>query len=137
MNITTILSLLLLGALAGMLSSMVGIGGGLLIVPGLVLVMSMSQKMAQGTSLALMLPPLGAFAVLNYYKGGFVNFKVAGILCLAFIIGSIMGSKLALNLPETLLKKIFGIFLLIMSVKYLIGEKIVQLFDSVVTSFKR
>ncbi len=137
MNITTILSLLLLGALAGMLSSMVGIGGGLLIVPGLVLVMSMSQKMAQGTSLALMLPPLGAFAVLNYYKGGFVNFKVAGILCLAFIIGSIMGSKLALNLPETLLKKIFGIFLLIMSVKYLMGEKIVQLFDSVVTSFKR
>ncbi len=137
MNITTILSLLLLGALAGILSSMVGIGGGLLIVPGLVIIMAMSQKMAQGTSLALMLPPLGAFAVYNYYKGGFVNFKVAGILCLAFIIGSIMGSKLALNLPETVLKKLFGVFLLIMSVKYLMGDKIVQLFDSAVTSFKR
>jgi hypothetical protein len=137
MNIATILSLLLLGLFAGLLSSMVGIGGGLVIVPGLVLIMAMSQKMAQGTSLALMLPPLGFFAVMNYYKEGFVNFKIAGILCLAFVLGSIVGSKFALNLPEAILKKIFGVFLLIMSAKYLMGDKLGQLFDTLFASFKR
>ncbi len=123
MNITTILGLLLIGLASGLLSSMVGIGGGTIIVPALVFLLAMSQKTAQGTSLAMLLPPIGVFAVINYYKAGYVDFKIAGILCISFILGSYFGSKLALNLDESVLKRIFGVFLMIMAVKYLFFSK--------------
>jgi hypothetical protein len=116
---TTILALLALGMVAGILSSMVGIGGGIVIVPALVFLFAISQKMAQGTSLVMLLPPIGLLAVINYYKAGYVDFKVAGILIIAFVVGSYFGSKIALNLPENTLKRIFGIFLMILAVKYL------------------
>jgi uncharacterized membrane protein YfcA len=123
LNIITILGLLVIGLFAGMLSSAVGIGGGIVIVPALVFLFAMSQKMAQGTSLAMLLPPIGLLAVINYYKAGYVDFKVAAILCLAFIAGSYFGSKLAMNLPETAIKKIFGVFLMAVAVKYLFFDK--------------
>lgn len=123
MNTTTIAGLLAIGLVAGVLSSMVGIGGGTIIVPGLVIVLAMSQKMAQGTSLALMLPPIGVMAVVNYYKAGYVDFKVAAIICITFLIGSYFGSKIAINLPESTIKRIFGVFLLILAVKYLFLDK--------------
>ena len=123
MNIATILGLLVVGMLAGVLSSMVGIGGGLVIVPSLVIFFAMSQKVAQGTSLAMLLPPIGILAVANYYKAGFIDLKVAGVLCLAFLVGSYFGSKVALNLPETTLKRIFGVFLAVLAVKYLFFYK--------------
>jgi len=123
LNTTTILLLLALGLLAGVLSSMVGIGGGIVIVPALVLIFAMSQKMAQGTSLVMLLPPIGLLAVINYYKAGYVDFKVSGILIIAFIVGSYFGSKIALSLPEVALKRIFGVFLLIIAVKYLFFSK--------------
>ena len=119
LNMTTILALLALGMVAGILSSMVGIGGGIVIVPALVFLFAISQKMAQGTSLVMLLPPIGLLAVINYYKAGYVDFKVAGILIIAFVVGSYFGSKIALNLPENTLKRIFGIFLMILAVKYL------------------
>ena len=122
-NITTILALLVIGLAAGMLSSMVGIGGGTIIVPALVILLAMSQKMAQGTSLAMLLPPIGILAVMNYYKAGYVDFKIAAVLCVAFIAGSYFGSKLALNLEESTLKRIFGVFLMILAVKYLFFSK--------------
>jgi len=122
-NMVTILGLLLLGLLAGVLSSMVGIGGGVVIVPALVMVFAVSQKMAQGTSLVMLLPPIGVLAVINYYKAGFVDFKVAGILIVAFVAGSYFGSKIALNLEESVLKRIFGVFLMILAVKYLFFSK--------------
>lgn len=117
------MALLVLGLIAGVMSSMVGIGGGVLIVPALVLIFAISQKMAQGTSLAMLLPPIGAFAVYNYYKAGHVDFKVAGILCIAFVAGSYFGSKIALKMDETTLKRIFGVFLMIMAIKYLFFSK--------------
>ena len=119
LNLTTILILLALGLIAGILSSMVGIGGGILIVPALVFIFAVSQKMAQGTSLVMLLPPIGVFAVMNYYKAGYVDFKVAGILIVAFIAGSYFGSKIALNLEEVTLKRIFGVFLMLIAIKYL------------------
>ncbi len=122
-SIATILGLLVVGVLAGLLSSMVGIGGGLVIVPSLVIFFAMSQKVAQGTSLAMLLPPIGILAVANYYKAGFIDFKVAGILCVAFLVGSYFGSKVALNLPESTLKRIFGVFLAVLAVKYLFFDK--------------
>ena len=122
-NTTTIFLLLIIGLAAGIMSSMVGIGGGVVIVPALVITFAISQKMAQGTSLVMLLPPIGILAVINYYKAGYVDFKVAGILCIAFILGSYVGSKMALNLPETTLKRIFGVFLMVLAVKYLFFSK--------------
>jgi uncharacterized protein len=123
MSVTTIIGLLVLGLVAGLLSSMVGIGGGIVIVPALVFLFAMSQKMAQGTSLALLLPPVGIFAVMNYYKAGFVDVKTAGLLIIAFVAGSFLGSKVALSLPENIIKKIFGVFLMLVSIKYLFFSK--------------
>lgn len=118
MSLQTIMILLLVGLVAGMLSSMVGIGGGVVIVPSLVLILGMSQKLAQGTSLAMMLPPIGVLAVMNYYKQGFVDFKVGALLCVTFVIGSYFGSKLVLGLEPALVKKIFAVFLVIVAIKY-------------------
>jgi uncharacterized membrane protein YfcA len=123
MNITTIIGLLVIGMAAGLLSSLVGIGGGTLIVPSLVLLFAMSQKMAQGTSLAMLLPPIGVLAVINYYRSGYVDFKIAAVLCVAFILGSYIGSKIALGLPELTIKRVFGVFLMILALKYLFFDK--------------
>lgn len=123
MNMTTILGLIAIGLFAGIISSVVGIGGGIVIVPSMVFMFAMSQKMAQGTSLAMLLPPIGLLAVINYYKAGYVDFKIAGILCIGFLAGSYFGSKLALVLPDQILKKIFGIFLLLIAAKMLIFDK--------------
>ena len=123
LNTATILGLLAIGLIAGVMSSMVGIGGGVVIVPSLVIIFAMSQKMAQGTSLVMLLPPIGILAVINYYKAGYVDFKVAGVLCIAFIVGSYLGSKVALNLQESTLKRIFGVFLMALAVKYLFFNK--------------
>lgn len=123
MSLTTIVLLLLVGLAAGMLSSMVGIGGGVVIVPALVLLFGMSQKMAQGTSLALMLPPIGVLAVVNYHKQGYVDFKLAAIICITFVIGSYVGSKLVLGLDTIIVKRIFAVFMIIIAVKYLFFDK--------------
>jgi uncharacterized membrane protein YfcA len=78
--------------------------------------------MAQGTSLAVMLPPIGIFAAYNYWKAGHVNIEFALILAAAFIIGSYFGSRFALNLPQTVLKKIFGVLLLLVAAKMLFSK---------------
>lgn len=123
MTTSTILSLLVIGLIAGVFSSMVGIGGGVVIVPSLVMLLAMSQKMAQGTSLAMLLPPIGVLGVMQYYKSGYVDFKVAAILCVAFLAGSYMGANLAVKLNDNILKKVFGVFLLALSMKYLFFSK--------------
>jgi len=123
MTTSTILGLLAVGLVAGMVSSIVGIGGGIIIVPSLVLILAMSQKSAQGTSLAMLLPPIGIMGVIEYYKKGYVDFKVAGILCIAFIAGSFLGARLTININDTVLKKVFGGFLLLIAIKYLFIDK--------------
>lgn len=123
MTAGTIIGILLIGLAAGMMSSLVGIGGGIVIVPALVLIFGLSQKMAQGTSLAMMLPPIGVLAVINYNRQGYVDFKIAGILCLSFILGSYLGSKMVLGLDAMLVKKIFAVFMIIIAVKYLFFDK--------------
>jgi len=122
-NLTTIVLLILLGALAGVVSSIVGIGGGIIIVPALVFLFSMDQHTAQGTSLVMLLPPIGILAVMNYYKAGHVDMKVAVVLILAFVAGSYFGSKVALHIPEHGLKRIFGVFMLLLALKYLFLDK--------------
>lgn len=123
LNTATIIALLAIGIIAGILSSIVGIGGGIVIVPALVLLFSMDQHTAQGTSLVMLLPPIGLLAVINYYKAGNVDMKVALILIAAFVVGSYFGSKVALNIPELALKRVFGVFLLLLALKYLFFNK--------------
>ncbi len=123
MNASMIVLLMAVGMAAGILSSMVGIGGGTVVVPALVLIFAMSQKTAQGTSLAMLVPPIGILAVWNYYKAGHVDLRIAGILCITFVLGGYIGSRIALNMEEHILKRIFGIFLLILAIKYLFIDK--------------
>ena len=118
-----ILVLLAIGVAAGMMSSLIGIGGGILIVPALVIIFAMSQKMAQGTTLAMLVPPIGILAAINYYRAGYVDLKVAAVLCVAFIGGSYLGSRMALDMNESVIKKIFGIFLMVLAIKYLFFDK--------------
>jgi uncharacterized membrane protein YfcA len=120
---TSMLLLLIgIGILTGFMAGMLGIGGAIVMIPALVFLLGFSQQTAQGTSLAVMLPPIGIIAAYNYYKAGEVNFKFALILAIAFIFGSYFGSKLALYLPQTVLKKIFGVLLLIVAARMLLAK---------------
>lgn len=109
--------ILVIGIFAGVFSGFIGIGGGLIVVPCLVLFLGMEQHAAQGTSLAMMLPPIGVMAVLNYYKAGHVDFKVAAILCISFVAGSFFGSKLAISLSADQIKKAFGVIIILIGLK--------------------
>lgn len=117
LNMTTILILLCIGLLAGTLSGMVGIGGGIIIVPALVFFMGMSQHQAQGTSLAVLLLPVGILAVYYYYNAGYVDIKPSLIIALSFVVGGFVGSKIAVSIDQNILKKVFGIFMLLLSIK--------------------
>ena len=112
-----ILLFLLLGLITGVFSGLIGIGGAIIIIPTLVLVFGLSQHMAQGTTLALMVPPIGLLAAWTYYQKGFVDLKIAAFICLGFFIGGLIGAKFAVAIPEPALRKIFGIVLLITSVR--------------------
>lgn len=114
---TAIAPYILLGVVAGTLSGLIGIGGGIVIIPVLVLVFGFSQHMAQGTTLALLVPPIGFFAALMYYKQGYVDIKAASFICVGFILGSIAGAKFATGLSSVALEKIFGVVLLVIAIK--------------------
>jgi uncharacterized protein len=123
MTVQTILLLAIIGLAAGMLSGMIGIGGGIIIVPALVFVLGFSQQQAQGTSLGLLLLPVGILAVMNYHKQGFIDVKVVGIMSITFILGGWLGSKIALSLPQETIKKLFAIVLLLVALKMLFLDK--------------
>jgi uncharacterized membrane protein YfcA len=123
MDTTLIITILIIGLCAGVLSGMVGVGGGIIIVPALVFFLGFSQHMAQGTSLGLLLLPAGILAVLNYYKAGQVDVKVVGLLAISFIAGGYLGSKWSLSLPQDTVKKIFAIFLFYTAFKMIGWEK--------------
>jgi uncharacterized membrane protein YfcA len=112
-----ILLYLLLGLVAGSLSGLIGIGGGVIIVPALALFFGMSQHQAQGTTLALLVPPVGLLAALTYYKQGYVDLKIAAFICIGFFLGGFLGAKLAIGLSNVILEKVFGVALLLIAVK--------------------
>jgi len=122
MPIQTVFLLLAIGLSAGALGGIFGIGGGLIMIPGMVLLLGIDQHTAIGTSLAVMLPPIGIAATYNYYKSGSVNLTYAVIIALAFIVGSFLSSKLALALPEMTMRRIFAVFLVIMGVRMFFGK---------------
>jgi uncharacterized membrane protein YfcA len=104
-----------LGVVAGMASGLIGIGGGIIVVPALIYIFGFSQHAAQGTTLAMLIPPIGLLATWAYYKQGYVNIPVAGLLCLGFVLGGYFGAKLAIGFPEVMLRKIFGVCLLVIA----------------------
>jgi len=122
MDAITLFILVLIGLAAGVLGGMFGVGGGLIIVPALMLALSLGPKEAQGTSVAVMLPPIGILAAMNYYKAGYLNIKYALVIALAFIVGGWFGSKLAIMLPDAMMKKVFAGFMLITAIKMLWGK---------------
>jgi len=117
MDAYTLIMLILIGLVAGILGGILGLGGGIIIIPALVFLLGFSQHQSIGTSLAVMLPPIGIFAAYNYYNAGYVNLKYALIVAVAFMAGSWLSSKFALSLPENTLRKIFSFLLLFMAIK--------------------
>jgi hypothetical protein len=116
---TTVLILLAIGLFSGILGGMVGIGGGIIIVPALIYFLGFSQLNAQGTSLALIMFPVGVLGVVNYYKQGHVDFNIVFILAAGFVIGSFLGSKFALNIPQVFVKKFFAMLMIVIAIKML------------------
>jgi uncharacterized membrane protein YfcA len=117
MSINTIIILAIIGLLAGFVSGGLGVGGGIIIVPALVLILGFTQHQAQGISLGIMLAPIGLIAFLNYHKEGYTNLKYSLLILAAFFIGSYLGSKLSLQIPAASLKKIFGGLVLIAGIR--------------------
>jgi uncharacterized protein len=122
LSMNEIIVLLVVGILAGFLSGLVGVGGGLIIVPALIYFLSFSQHQAQGTSLLLLLLPTGIFAVMNYYKAGYVDWKAALIIASTFLLGGFLGSKAAIAMDQNTVKKIFACFMILMGLKMLIWK---------------
>lgn len=119
MSVSTLLIIIVIGIITGVMAGMLGIGGAIIMIPALIFFLGFSQQMAQGTSLAVMLPPIGIFATYNYWKAGQVDLKIALILAVTFIVGSYFGSKFALQIPQATLKKVFGVLLLLVAARML------------------
>ena len=115
----TTIAYIFLGVISGTLSGLIGIGGGIIIIPALVFFFGLSQHTAQGTTLALMVPPIGLLAALNYYQHGYVNLKIAAFICIGFFLGGWLGANFATSLSNAVLEKVFGFLLLLISLKML------------------
>ena len=113
---------LLLGLIAGIISGLIGIGGGIIIVPALIYLFGLTQHQAQGTTLSLLVPPIGLLAAWTYYKHGYVNLTIAIFICLGFFIGGLVGAKLAIGLSNEILRRVFGLVFLLVAL-YMIFEK--------------
>lgn len=122
MTLNELIIILATGLVAGFLSGSMGIGGGIIIVPSLVFIMGFSLQQAQGTSLALMTIPVMLVATINYYKAGSVNLKVALLMALTFVIGGYIGSKISVHMPERIMKKAFGVLMIIAAIKMMISK---------------
>lgn len=122
MDTQTVGILVAVGLAAGILSGFVGIGGGIIMVPALVLLLGYGQQQAQGTSLAVLMLPVVALAVRNYYKAGVIDPKVVAVIAVAFVVGGYLGSKWSLALPQDVVKRAFGVLMLVVSVKLIFAK---------------
>jgi uncharacterized membrane protein YfcA len=122
MNLTELIILLLIGLFAGFISGTFGVGGGIIIIPALVFILGLSQHQAQGTSLAMMLAPIGIFAVYNYFKAGYINIRFAIVLMIAFIAGAYLGSLSAINISSLWLKRMFGVLIVVVGLRMIFSR---------------
>lgn len=107
----------ILGLVAGIASGIFGLGGGTILIPALVFLFGLTQHQAQGTTLALMVPPIGLLAALRYYYSGNVKLGMAAFICIGFLFGGLIGANFVQNVPDPLLKRSFGVFLLFVSLR--------------------
>ncbi len=122
LDFQTIAMLVIVGLLAGILSGFVGVGGGIIMVPALIWLLHYSQHQAQGTSLAVLMLPVVFLAVRNYHKGGMIDWRVVGVIAVAFVAGGYFGSKGALALPADTVKRVFGVVMLFVAIKLILGK---------------
>ena len=113
---------IVLGLVAGALSGLIGIGGGVIIVPALLFIFGFSQHQAQGTTLALLVPPIGILAAWTYYRNGFIDFHAALFIGIGFLVGSFLGAKAATSVSNIVLERIFGVSLLLISLKMIFAK---------------
>jgi uncharacterized membrane protein YfcA len=113
---------IVLGLVVGVLGGVLGLGGAVFVVPALVYIFGWKQHMAQGTSLAMLLPPIGFFAAMRYYQAGNVDVKVAALMCAGFLVGGYFGGMIANQLPAETLKKVFGVALMLVSMQMIFGK---------------
>ena len=114
--------LIIIGLLSGSLSGLVGIGGGIIMGPLLIVLLGFTQFQAQGTAIFAMLPPIGILAAMNYYKAGHVRWEYAVIIALTFVLGGYLGSKLSLTLSPSLVSRIFAVVMLVAAIKLLFSK---------------
>jgi len=110
---------LLLGLGVGALSGLIGIGGGVLITPALIYFFGFSQHDAQGTTLALLVPPIGILGAWTYFQQGYGDIRVALLICLGFVFGGLIGAKFAIDIPEEWLRRVFGVAIILVGLKML------------------
>jgi len=118
----TIAISILIGLLAGILSGLIGVGGGVILIPAFIYLFGMTQHQAQGTTLALFLPPIGLLAFLTYYRQGYVNVPVAAFVCIGFFIGGLFGAKFAVAMSNEMLRKVFGVSLFLVSLQLIFSK---------------
>jgi uncharacterized protein len=114
-----IIPFVLLGLAAGVLSGLLGIGGAIVIIPALVYFFGFPQHTAEGTTLALMVPPIGILAVIPFFKRGCVDVRAAALICLGFLIGGLIGGRFAVSISGPVLQRLFGLLLLALSARML------------------
>jgi len=112
---------IILGLVAGIFSGIFGLGGGTILIPAMVFLFGLTQHEAQGTTLALLVPPIGLLAAMRYYYNGNVKIQMAAFICVGFFVGGLIGAHYAQMISEPLLKKLFGVFLLFVSLRMMIS----------------
>ncbi len=122
MSLVQFLILVVVGILSGMLAGVFGVGGAIIVIPALVFMLGLSQHDAQGTSLAFMIPPVGILAAWNYWKAGHVNWKMALVLSLTFVVGAYLGSEFSINIPDKILRRMFGVLMMLIALKMIFSK---------------
>ena len=118
MSFSVLILLIVIGLLSGSLSGLVGVGGGIIMIPLLISFFGFTQLNAQGTAIAAMLPPIGILAAINYYQEGYVRWEYSLVIAIAFVVGGYFGSKLSISISQHLVRQIFAIILFIVALNY-------------------
>jgi len=123
MSLHVIIILLVIGLAAGILGGLIGVGGGIIIVPSLIYFLGFSQKEASGTSLGILLLPVGILGVLQFYKAGYIDMRTVWLVSFGFLVGSYFGSKIALRFSQETVRKIFAVVMILIALKMIFFDR--------------